>query len=400
MDHGLNRRVMCLAVWVCSAVSGQVSPAPAVRPAPAMLGEARNAAAQDQPASIGNLDDARPASKNIQGDQDAVMEDAKNFLFDRSIRRNAENGSKGEKIDLFDARTGMPLDALDAIKDMASDDTLVTGDEFGPFGPGRRERLGRMAGLTEQEARELWPMDEPGPVKNSDLVKAAEVIAKGGGSMEEALSKLAPDQSKERLQALRNTVLTDAESSFAVYAALGFPFPIRIGRVQNPPPNGFIIFNPQLLRVDLTNEAFKARHITYRWMEGREEVYHAEVDVTTYLHLPRPTAPVTHVLISSDDDVMAYALVGRMPPSGLWEVRSTLMKEVVDMYSHLRPTVKLYGLRWSLMPGINELMDNPQTKAKMTSIMEDLGFIKNGQVPNIKPKAIALKQDDFTGGDE
>jgi hypothetical protein len=103
------------------------------------------------------------------------------------------------------------------------------------------------------------------------------------------------------------------------------------------------------------------------------------MEVMTYALLPRPTAPVTHVLLSSDDDVMAYALVGRTPPNSLSEVRTTLLHDVVDMYSYLRVTPKLYGLRWSLMPGIANIMDNPQTKAKLKEIMQDLGFIQAGQ---------------------
>lgn len=398
--RGTMRQLPNVALLLAGAwVSAQV---PLPRPTqqviqPVMLGEGRNAAAQDMPPEpVASGGDSEPAMNSIR---DYESNAAKDFLFRRSVKRNAAGSTAGEKIDLFDAKTGMPLDALDSLNDMAKDEKPITEDEFGPIGPGRRERLARMAGLTDQQARELWPLDEPGPVTPSAMAKAIQVLTKDGGTMEEAIAKLAPDQSRERAQALKNTVLTDAEASFAVYAALGFPYPIRTGKVKNPPPNGFVVFNPQLLRVDLTNEKFKPRHITYRWMEGGQEVYSAEAEVMTYFHLPRPTAPATHVLISSDDDVMVYALVGMTPPNGLWDVRSTLMKDVVDMYSHLRPETKVYGLRWTLLPSINEITDNPQTKAKMTFIMEDLGFIKPGQAPPvIKGQALA-KAGEF-GGEE
>ena len=362
-------------------------------PAAPLLGVARNAAAQDQPEPLPDLEQAIREARRDAADQDQQLKAAREYLFRRSIANNAVGGTKGHKIDLVDGKTGLSLDAVQALEEMAKDDKLITEDQFGPIGPGRRERLARMAGLTDEQAKQLWPLGDPGPVRPSDLVRAAKVfqgefdekaaagaaVDAGGDSQDGANARLAPAATKDKAIAARNTVLTDPEASFAVYAALGFPFPIRVGRVNTPPPNGFILFNPQLLRVDLANDVFKPRQITYRWMEGEQEVYQATAEITTYLHLPRPTQPVTHVMVSSDDDVMVYALVGRTPPAGIWEVRSTLLKDVVDMHSYLRPVVKLYGLRWALMPGINNLMDNPQTKAKLAYVLDDLGFIKAGQ---------------------
>lgn len=365
--------------------------------APLLGGEVKNAANQDQLPNpvVEEQIEVRDALRDAK-EQDLVLKAAREYLFRRSLTKNAAGSTQGKKLDLADAKTGLSLDAVQALEEMAKDDTLVTEDEFGAIGPGRRERLARIAGLTAEQAKQLWPLDDPSPVKGSDLARAAKIFQAGfdthaaagkdkdnapmneGETQEDANARLAPT-GREKAQAAKNTVLTDAEASFAVYAALGFPFPIRVGRINTPPPNGFILFNPQLLRVDLANDVFRPRQITYRWMEGTQEVYQGTAEVMTYIHLPRPTAPVTHVMVSSDDDVMAYALIGRTPPTGVAEVRQTLMKEVVDMHSFLRPIVKLYGLRWSLMPGINNIMDNPQTKAKLAYVMEDLGFIRAGQ---------------------
>ena len=361
--------------------------------APLLGGASKNAATQDQ---IEPLPDVAQAAREAQRDaveQDQQLKAARDYFFRRSIARNAAGATKGQKVDLFDGKTGLPLDAVQNLEEMEQDDSLITEDKFGPIGPGRRERLARIAGLTDEQAKQLWPLDDPGPVRASDLVRAAKIFqgdfeasARAGDTQDGANARLAPAATKDKAMAARNTVLTDAEASFSVYAALGFPAPIRVGRVNSPPPNGFVVFNPQMLRVDIANDVFKPRQIAYRWMEGEQEVYQASAEVTTYLHLPRPTQPVTHVMLSSDDDVMVYALIGRTPPVGVWEVRSTLLKEVVDMHSYLRPIVKIYGLRWSLLPGINNIMDNAQTKAKLAAVMDDLGFLKAGQPLPALPK--------------
>jgi len=338
--------------------------------------------------------------QEVATEQAAVQaqEDARKMLFRRSIAKTSRK--PGTSIDLFDAKTGAPLDAEDAIDAMAKDDTLITEDEFGPIGPGRRERIAQMVGLTAEQAKALWPWDEPEPVKASDVVRARKLFGNGDPeSMSGALARLMPKQGKERAEQLKRTVLSAGEVSFACYAAMGFPFPIRVGKIggkDHPvPPNGYVIFNPQLFRADLTRTDFQTRHITYRWMDGKNEVYSAQADVETYLHMPRPSAPVTHLLVSSDDDVMAYQIMGIQVPGGIWDVRKVLMNDLVDLYSYLRPTVTLYGLRWSLLPGIDEIQDQPQTRMRMAEILDDLGLLNREKSANLR----AIKADaEYQGG--
>ncbi len=334
-------------------------------------------------------DDSRAAAEYERATR--VMEDARREVFLQGIQKNVR--LPGQKLQLLDAATGAPLDAEEELDKMAESDAVITGDDFGPFGPGRRERLAEIAGLTPEQAQALWPYesdDEVPAVSAADLAKARKFFGEGGGdgeAMPDALKRLMPASGRERKDQLRRTILTPGEISFACYAAMGFPFPIRVGKIGGaaspPPPNGYVIFNPEIMRADLTRSDFRPRKITYRWMEGRNEVYSAEAAVETYIHLARPTSPVTHLLISSDEDVMAYQLVGMAPPNGIWEVRKTLLNEVIDLHSYLRPPITLYGLRWALLPGIEEITDQPQTRARLGEILQDLGFIKpQAGVPN------------------
>jgi len=363
------------------------------------------------------LEDRGPAARPVGGqqpgppaDDDAlavaeyeratrVMEEARREVFLQGIRGNVR--LPGQKLQLLDAATGAPLDAEEEIERLAESDAVITEDEFGPFGPGRRERLAEIAGLTPEQAQALWPYesdDEVPAVSASDLAKARKFFGEGGGeAMPDALKRLMPASGRERKDQLRRTILTPGEISFACYAAMGFPFPIRVGKVGGaaspPPPNGYVIFNPEIMRADLTRTDFRPRKITYRWMEGRNEVYSAEAAVETYIHLARPTIPVTHLLISSDEDVMAYQLVGMAPPNGIWEVRKTLLNEVIDLHSYLRPPITLYGLRWALLPGIEEITDQPQTRARLGEILQDLGFIKpQAGVPNFQTSSQNMAQ--------
>lgn len=367
-----------------------------------MEGSIRNPYAEDAIVTRGRARDEAVIGEAATVDElqqaEQTIERARKELFRSRVARQAK-ARMGPPVDLIDAKTGAPLAAEDAIDEMAQDDTLITKDEFGPIGPGRKERIAQMAGLTPEQAKALWPWDDPTPVNVSDLVRTRKFFGEGSPEeMQGALQRLAPTKGKERQEQLKRTVLTSAEASFACWAALGFPFPIRVGKLGGqdtpPPPNGYVIFNPELYRADLTKTQFRPRHITYRWMEGKSEVYSAEAEVETYLHLPRPSMPVTHLLVSSDDDVMAYQLVGLFPPQGIWDVRKVITGDLVDLYSYQRVPVILYGLRWSLMPGIEEIQDQPQTRARLAEIMEALGFLKPGQALKVIRTQLVLPQNE------
>lgn len=361
-----------------------------------MEGEARNPFADEQYRSVNahhsmdakdlaepefqNIDLSDPeAVKQAAANRDSrVMDAAARKVFRRSFR---QGGTKSkDKFTLMDVKTGAPLDVEDSLDEFSKNDTEIDSHWFS------RENLAEMGGLTPEEAKQIWPWEDrlpDEPMRLSDLAKARKYLGEGD-SMESALTRLLPGKGKERREKLAKTILTPTEVSFSCYAAIGFPFPIRVGRVGDrsspPPPNGYVIFNPEMLRADVMRQDWIPRTVTYRWMEGKREVYSSQARVETYIHLARPAAPVSHLLLSSDDDVMAYQLVGEPAPSGIWDVRRTITTELVDLYSYLRPPTTLYGIRWGLLPGIEEIKDQPQTRERLGEILSELGFLKNKHI--------------------
>ncbi len=361
-----------------------------------LLDQAPRRVGNDAPPLGRQIEEELKIQHEIQADhfqKQILAEGARSIRNRNLIQRLDPRFGGGFRTDLVDARTGMSADVAETREDVG-EDALIEEDAFGPIGPGRRERLARIAGLTDEEARQIWPWKDPKPVRPSEILQAMKVLAakyQGPIGQDDAAARLAPDQDPERRNRFRTAELSEAEASFAVYAALGFPFPIRVGKLLEPPPNGFVVFNPQLLSVDLLRERWTPRSIEYKWMNGSTVVYGSSADVTTYVILPRPTAPTTHLwLLSEAEDVMAYRLMGLNPPMNLEEVRETLFKHVTDVHSPMRVQVKLYGLRWSLMPGIDDITDNECTKAKLHSVMTDLGFLAAAKAQYLPSPAKAL----------
>ena len=336
-------------------------------------------------------------SGEIQGDEaegtagdavegEALLQEAAEAL----VKRNRIETSRltGEiAAPVLDPKLGVTTEAVATLREMAKDETVISEDAFGPIGPGRRERLAKLAGLTREQAEKLWPWADPTTPKVKDIAGAS--VAFGGQAagltQEDVAEALSPERNKARKDALAHTALTDAEVNFACYASIGFPFPIRVGKLESPPPDGFVIFNPEIMKADLSEVNFHPKQVTYRWMSNQEEVSAGTAEVTTFTHIPKPRYEVTHLWISSEDDVMAYSLVGTLPPAGIDDVRNTIFKWVVPANGPLRASVKLFGLRWNLMPGIEEITVHPRTRARLKQILLDLGMLQQGgEVPTIQ----------------
>lgn len=335
--------------------------------------------------AVANGDDGGPAEGG-DGEGDALLKEA------------AETFVKGNRIDtsrltgevsapVIDPKLGVTTESVNLLREMRKDETLITEDGFGPIGPGRRERIAKLAGLTKEQAEKLWPFPDPHPPMVKDVAGASVAFGGTGATLtqEDVEDALSPERNKARKEALARTALSDAEVSFACYAAIGFPFPIRVGKLESPPPEGFVLFNPEIMRADLSEVTFHPRTVSYRWMSNEEEVSSGTAEVTTFTHIPKPRYEVTHLWVSSDEDVMAYALVGSLPPGGIDDARNTIFKWVVPSNGPLRPVVKLYGLRWNLMPGIEEITVNPKTRARLKQILLELGLLQQGgEVPTLQ----------------
>jgi len=190
-------------------------------------------------------------------------------------------------------------------------------------------------------------------------------------------SQLVPGGHQEREEVVANAVLTDAEASFAVHAALGLPFPIRVGKVDTAgvTPEGFVIFSPELLRADPFRDDWQERIVSFRWMNNNTEVYKDTVRVQPFMVIPRPSVPTTHLWVTCDKDVMIYAPRGVTVPGTISEARDQIQHDVVPVNSWLRPSTKLYGIRWGLLPNLAELTKNPATREKMKVVMTETGLL-------------------------
>lgn len=284
----------------------------------------------------------------------------------------------------IDPETGLVKEDAEALKNMVHNKEVISSDAYGPLGPGRRERLAEAVGITPEEAKRLWPWPDPKPFTVGDMYAASKVLAKGAPSQETAEKNLLPGQNQNREEIVKYSILTDAEASFAVYAALGFPFPIRVGKVDTAgtTAQGFVVFSPELLRADITRQDWEDRTVTYRYMFNNEEVYKDTVHVRPFLIIPKPNAPVTHLWLSSDKDVMVYAVRGNDEPGSITQARDQIMQHVVQVNSWLRPNVKLYGIRWSMLPTADELTKNTATRKKLIEVLNDTGLMRQGAPTN------------------
>lgn len=285
---------------------------------------------------------------------------------------------------VIDAKTGLVKEDAEALEAaLHHDDTLIDRDAAGPLGPGRRERLAEIAGISPEEAKRLWPWKDPDPFKANDLVAGAKEVVKQM-SQRQAEERLVPGQRQDREDVIKNAVLTDAEATFAVYAALGLPFPVRVGKVDTAglTQDGFVLFSPELLRADPIREDFVEREVTYRWMNNEVEVYRDTLRIRPFAKLPRPNAPTTHLWVTCDKDVMIYALRGVTVPGTIAEVRDQVQRDVVPANSWLRPATKIYGIRWGLLPTVDELTKNAGTREKLRTVMTETGLINREAEPN------------------
>jgi len=278
---------------------------------------------------------------------------------------------------VIDAETGLVVEDAKALKAaIHNDETIVDSDLAGPLGPGRRARLAEVAGISQEEAAKLWPFPDPKPFAVRDLNLAASEVTRQLSQMG-VEKNLVPGGHQDREEMITNAVLTDAEASFAVHAALGLPFPIRVGKVDTAgfTPEGVVIFSPELLRADPIRDDWQERLVSYRWMNNEVEVYKDSVRVQPFMVLPRPGVPTTHLWITCDKDVMVYALRGVTPPGTVSDARDQIQKDVVQVNSWLRPATKIYGVRWGLLPTMDELTKNPSTKAKLKLVMTETGLL-------------------------
>ena len=285
---------------------------------------------------------------------------------------------------VIDAKTGLIKEDADALEAaLHGDKTLIERDAAGPLGPGRRARLAEIVGLSPEEAAKLWPWKDPEPFTQADLVKGAKVISQQMNQTQ-AESRLVPGQRQDREEVVKNAVLTDAEASFAVYAALGLPFPIRVGKVDTAgiTPDGFVLFSPELLRADPVRDDWEERVVTYRWMNNNDEVFRDTLLVKPFTVIPRPNTPTTHLWVTCDRDVMIYAPRGVQVPGTVSEARDQVQRDVVQPNSWLRPATKIYGVRWGLLPTVDELTKNTATREKLKIVMTDTGLINRSAPKN------------------
>jgi hypothetical protein len=331
-----------------------------------------------------------PGPKAGPSDQDRAVEDGE---MDDRIQSAI---GLGNRISSSDPYTGFfedltvqakrdPLTGLteqDQEEMSKEDGTLVDNDAFGPIGPGRRDRLAELAGMDPAMAESLWPYPDPEPFKMGDFKQAMTAVGKTTigeqleGTPEQAIfEQLMPADDRKVKADVSKIVLSDAETSFTAYAALGFPLPIRVGRIMEVPVDGVVIFNPQLLRADISSGDWKACRLKYKWMNGKDEVIRGEADIETFVTIPRPVAPVSHIWLVADRDVMAYVPIGVYPPTGLADARRQILEEVIPAASYLRPNMKLYGIRWERIPNAKDVLYHPKVKVKLFGIMRDIGMV-------------------------
>lgn len=381
---------------LCLAASLQAqAPAPR-RPRPLMLGAAVRPAEEGvvQLRPVANAtpegaapDAAEPGAAPVGSQQAATRQD---FILGEAAKTFSGTNKKpmsntGIALSpVIDAKTGLIKEDADALEaSLHHDETLIDRDAAGPLGPGRRERLAEIAGISPEEAKRLWPWKDPEPFKANDLTTGAKEVVRQM-SQRQAEDRLVPGQRQDREEVIKNAVLTDAEATFAVYAALGLPFPVRVGKVDTAgiTQDGFVIFSPELLRADPIRDDFEEREVTYRWMNNEEEVYRDTVRVRAFARLSRPSVPTTHLWVTCDKDVMVYALRGVTVPGTIGEVRDQVQRDVVPANSWLRPATKIYGIRWGLLPTVDELTKNTATRQKLKVVMTETGLINRDAEKN------------------
>ncbi len=332
-------------------------------------------------------DEARPGQLPVGSSEAATRQ---NYLLEEAAKTFAGANQKPMSATgialspVIDAQTGLVKEDAEALEAaIHNDNTLIDRDIAGPLGPGRRERLAEIAGISPEEAAKLWPYKDPEPFRAKDLTEGARELVRQM-SQRDAEGNLVPGQRQDREDIIKNATLTDAEASFAVHAALGLPFPIRVGKVDTAGINGdgFVLFSPELLRADVGREDWEERLVTYRWMNNEEEVYRDTVRVRPFMNILRPNAATTHMWVTCDKDVMVYAPRGVAVPSTIAEARDQVQRDVVPANSWLRTATKIYGIRWGLLPTVTELTKNPATREKLRVVMLETGLLNRGPEPN------------------
>jgi len=314
--------------------------------------------------------------------QDFILSEAAKTFNGTNKKPMSETGVTLSPV--IDAKTGLIKEDADALEAaLHGDKTLIDRDAAGPLGPGRRARLAEIVGLSPEEAAKLWPWKDPEPFTQAELAQGAKVVAQQM-SQKQVEGRLVPGQRQDREEIVKNAVLTDAEASFAVYAALGLPFPVRVGKVDTAgiTPEGFVLFSPELLRADPVRDDWEERVVTIRWMNNSDEVFRDTVRVKPFLVLPRPNTPTTHLWVTCDRDVMIYAPRGVQVPGTVAEARDQVQQDVVQPNSWLRPATKIYGVRWGLLPTVDELTKNTATRDKLKIVMTETGLINRSAPKN------------------
>lgn len=338
------------------------------------------------PSAASQAPDGPPPAEVVPGTPEAARR--QDFILQETARTVAGQNRKPQDLTLtsatltpeIDPKTGLIKEDAQALEAALRGKEVIDSDSAGPIGPGRRERLAEIAGISAEEARKLWPYPDPKPFTSGDMAAARKAMTdpRVGLTQESVAGRLQPDQKADREEIVKNAVLTDSEASFAVYAALGFPFPMRVGKVDcaGITADGLVLFSPQVMRADPMRDDWEDLVVTFRWMYNNEEVFKDTIHVAPYARIPRPSVPVTHCWITCDRDVMAYAPRGVHVPGTLAEVRDQVIKEVVPVNSWLRQPTKIYGIRWGVLPTVDELAKNPSTRAKLGQVLQETGLMR------------------------
>ena len=390
--------LLAFVAGVVVTASGQ-TPAPSVKRKPPVFISSRAVNPYAEEGEVYYLEPEKAASyqqldKDLPGELEAGSAEAaerQDFVMDQAARAFRGENKKPEdsltKMALtpeIDPATGLVKEDAAAEQAILHNKEVVDKDIYGPIGPGRRERIAEAAGISPEEARKLWPFPDPKPFAVRDLYVASKVISKGGFTDQAGAEKsLVPGQNTSHADIVKNAVLTDAEASFAVYAALGFPFPVRVGKVDTAgsTAQGFVVFSPELLRADPLRDGWEERTLTYRYMYNNEEVYKDTVRDRPVMIIPRPSAPTTHLRLTCDKDVMVYALRGSAEPSTVSQARDQIQKDVVQVNSWLRPNIKIFGVRWGVLPTVDELTKNPATRQMLAQVLNDTGLMRQQEAP-------------------
>lgn len=379
------RSELAVPVALSIALAGHAQAPKVRRPAGSMVAPAqvRNAGSQDEvilarAAVQGRITDLEPPGALPKGSgaaaarQDQLLDRAARALAGGTRLPDDRNITQMVLSPTIDPETGL-------VKEDAENLDAGLHNRPEPNKPeGRRARIAEVAGVSPDEAVQLYPIpDKTKPYQFRDIhtLDPSRPVT----SQEEVVQRLLPGQGRDREDLVRNAVLTDAEASFAVNAALGLPFPIRVGRVDmaGVTSDGVVLFSPDLLRADPLFDQWRDLTVTYRFMHNEDEVYKDTIHVRPFVVVPRPNSPVTHLWVSCDRDVMVYALrgVSRVPRTNE-EARAQVQNDVVPVNSWLRASVKLYGIRWGLLPTVDELTRNPATRDRLAQVLSETGLLR------------------------